>query len=209
MHPGTGLAETGRAEQRYQNISGSLNIDRRHSLALSIARNMVCIIKSVSSKAPLVLAFFAMVGGTACCVPSDKVIVRTANGKGALMATNSDGLRQLHDLYSLPKTCTEANVRAARVPEVMFLCTPVSKPIPNDIGLGLVRIPEGTRGTAIGRAFVLPEGRLVKPYAANTFDMARDGAIEVERIRITQPPNVGLEGWVYNWALGRLGSPPL
>ena len=125
------------------------------------------------------------------------------------MATNSDGLRQLHDLYCLPKTCTEVNMRAARVPEVLFLCQPVSKPIRDDIGLGLVRIPEGTKGTAIGRQFVLPEGRLVEPYSANRFDMARDGAIEVERIRITQPPNVGLEGWVYTGSLGRVGSPPL
>lgn len=100
------------------------------------------------------------------------------------MATNPDGLRQLHDLYSLPKTCTEANMRAAGM-EVLFLCQPVSKPIPDDIGLALVRIPEGTKGTAIGRQFLLPEGRLVQPYSANTFDMARDGAIEVERIRIT------------------------
>jgi hypothetical protein len=177
----------------------------------------VCIIKSVSSKAPLVLAFFVLVGVTACG-DNQKRRVRTADGKGTLMATNSDGLRQLHDFYALPKTCAEANMRTAREalahkPEeairVIRLCWPVSKPIPNNIGPGLVRIPEGTRGIVTNRQFVLPGGRLVEPYAANTYDMARDGAIEVERIKITQPPNAGLEGWVYTGALGRVGSPPL
>jgi hypothetical protein len=100
-------------------------------------------------------------------------------------------------------------MRTAGVTEAMSLCFPVSKPIPNDLGPGLVRIPEGTRGTATGRMFVLPGGRLAEPYPANTFDMARDGAIEVERIRITQPPNRGLEGWVYTGSLRRVGGPPL
>lgn len=179
---------------------------------------MACIIKSVSSKAPLVLAFFVMVGGTACGDNQKRIVRSARHGEGALMATNSDGLRRLQEMYSLPKTCTEANMRTAREalalkkPEdamKVFLCWPASKPIPDDVGLGLVRIPEGTKGTAIGRQFVLPEGRLVEPYSANRFDMARDGAIEVERIRITQPPNVGLEGWVYTGFLGRVGSPPL
>jgi hypothetical protein len=171
----------------------------------------------VSSKALLVLAFFITLGAIACA-DNQKRRVRTADGKGAVMATNSDGLRLLDEMYSLPKTCTEANMRAAREalahkPEeamkVIRLCWPVSKPIPNDIGPGLVRISEGTRGIVTGRMFVLPGGRLVEPYAANTYDMARDGAIEVERIRINQPPNEGLEGWVYTGSLCRVGSPPL
>jgi hypothetical protein len=178
---------------------------------------MVCIMKSVSSKAFLVLAFVVMVGGTACG-DNQKRRVRTADGKGTLMATDSDGLRLLDEMYSLPKTCTEANMRAAREalphkPEeavkVIRLCWPVSKPVPNDLGPGLVRISEGTEGIVTNRQFVLPGGRLVEPYAANTYDMARDGAIEVERIKITQSPNVGLEGWVYTGSLGRVGSPPL
>jgi hypothetical protein len=151
-----------------------------------------------------------MVGGTACGVFSDsgKRIVRTDHGEGALMATNSDGLRHLEDLYSLSKTCTEANMRKARLTEAMSLCRPVSKSRPDDVGPGLVRVTEGTRGTVTGRMFVLPGGRLVEPYPANTYDMAKDGAIEVERLRITQPPNPGLEGWVYTGSPGRVGAPP-
>ena len=152
-----------------------------------------------------------MVGGTSCYLFSVNPgrIVRTAPGEGALMATDSAGLRQLNDLYSLPKTCTEANMRSGHVPEVLFLCQPVSKAIPSEFGSGLVRIPEGTKGVMTDRKFVLPGGRLVEPFPANTFDMARNGAVEVERIRITQPPSVGLEGWVYTGSLGRVGPRPL
>jgi hypothetical protein len=136
------------------------------------------------------------------------------------MATNSDGLRQLDEIYSLPKTCTEANIRAARIPEAravdpegpfkaLQLCWPASKPIPKDIGLGLVRISEGTVGIVTDRKFVLPGGRLVEPYSANSFDMARDGAIEVQRLRFTDPPHTGLEGWLYSGSLGGVGGPPL
>jgi hypothetical protein len=173
---------------------------------------MACIMKSVPPKTSLVLGlFFVILGNAACGVISDngKRIVRTAHGEGALMATKPDGLRQLNELYSLPKICTEANMRTARVTDAMALCVPVSKQTPNDIGPGLVRIFEGTKATVTGRMFVLPGGRLVEPYPSNTYDIARDGAVEIERIKITQPPNEGLEGWVYSGSLGRVGSPPL
>jgi hypothetical protein len=41
-----------------------------------------------------------------------------------------------------------------------------------------------------GRPFLVGGGRLVDPYSANSYDMARarDGAVEVETIRITEGP---------------------
>jgi hypothetical protein len=105
------------------------------------------------------------------------------------MAVDGDGLRELNELYSLPKNCFPANFR--------FACGSVEVPITSQlINKGVVRIPEKTRAMYLGRRFILPGGRLVEPYAANRLDMARDGAVEVERIRITQPPTEGLEGWV-------------
>ena len=136
--------------------------------------------------------------------------VRSGGEGGALMAVDADGLRQLNSLYALPKTCTLANTQTTPMPEAMFLCFPRPKPIAREmIVKGVILLPEGTKATYMGRRFVLPGGRLVQPYAANTYDMARDGAVEVERIRITQPPHENLEGWVYTQLLGRGGSPPL
>ncbi len=136
--------------------------------------------------------------------------VRSGGEGGALMAVAADGLKQLNDLYSLPKTCTEANVRTTPFPAVMSLCSPTTKPIVRDmIVKGMILLPEGTKAIYRGRRFVLPGGRLAEPYAANTYDMARDGAVKVERIRITQPPYENLEGWVYTQLLRSGGSPPL
>jgi hypothetical protein len=133
-------------------------------------------------------------------------IVRSGTGSGALMAVDSRGLRQLNELYSLPRTCSEANFLAASDLDTKFrLCYPVLPPITFQmVKKGVVLIPEGTRAVYLGSRFILPGGRLVNPYAANTYDMARDGAVEVERIRITQPPNENLEGWVQTGFLGRV-----
>ena len=125
------------------------------------------------------------------------------------MAVDGDGLRYLNELYSFPKTCTEANVRAARDPQAnLKLCYPAYLnlvPVTSSVvKKGVILVPSGTRGISVGRSFILPGGRLVQPYAANTFEMARDGAVEVERIRITQPPNENLEGWVVEGFLGRV-----
>jgi hypothetical protein len=57
------------------------------------------------------------------------------------------------------------------------------------------------------RRFVLSEGRLIAPYPANTYDMARDGAVEIEKIKITSPPNEGLEGLVQMGFLWGVGPP--
>jgi hypothetical protein len=133
--------------------------------------------------------------------------VRSNTGSGVLMAVDADGLRQLSELYSWSQTCTEANLQPGSgiltkicLPKFNFTERPMTSQM---INKGVVLIPEGTTGLCTGRRFVLPGGRLVEPYAANEYDMERDGVIEVERIRITRPPSENLEGWVEIHFLGR------
>ena len=68
----------------------------------------------------------------------------------------------------------------------------------------LVFIPNQTRGIYKGQRFLLKDGRLVDPYPATFNDMERDGAVEVEKIRITEGPHKGIEGWVDPRCLKRL-----
>ena len=116
------------------------------------------------------------------------------------MAVDADGLRQLSELYSWSQNCTEASFRPGsgtvtkiRLPRFNFTERPMTSQM---VTKGVVLIPEVTKVMYIGRRFVLPGGRLVEPYAANEHDMARDGVIEVERIRNTGPSKANLEGWV-------------
>lgn len=137
------------------------------------------------------------------------------------MATNSDGIRVLYEMYLLPNTCVETcyvgevpmpevkGVKPEDIKKVLQPCFPASKPLPDVLGSGLVKIPEGTRGIVIDRKFVRSGGRLAEPYESNWFAMSRDGVMEVNRLRITKGPNAGLEGWVYTRSLGRVGGPPL
>jgi hypothetical protein len=120
----------------------------------------------------------------------------------------------------MPKDCTDPKVLVpipfdkdgrnvtpdfSEILTKMQHCYPAQKPISSQIVKnGIVLIPEQTKAIYTGRAFILPGGRVVQPYAANTFDMAKDGAVEVERIKITQPPNKDLEGWIEIHFLGRV-----
>ena len=61
---------------------------------------------------------------------------RIVRPQGALLATDVEGLRRLNELYALPKTCTESNMRKAQVPEGLTLCA-VANP-PAGIGTDLV-----------------------------------------------------------------------
>ena len=59
----------------------------------------------------------------------------------------------------------------------------------------VVSIPNGTKGLSRDRKF-LRGGKLVNPYPANTYDMGKDGAVEVEFFEVTAGPNRGSKGWV-------------
>jgi hypothetical protein len=71
---------------------------------------------------------------------------------------------------------------------------------------GLVFLPNGTKGVWKAQRFLLESGRLVEPYPANSYDMVRDGALEVEKIQVTEGPQKGLEGWIPSERLQRIGS---
>lgn len=133
---------------------------------------------------------------------------RIVGPQGALLAMNDAGLRRLNELYALPKTCTESNMRKAQakgqVLAVLALCQVPKPPAEIEKRIGLVDLLPGTEAVATDRMFALPGGRLVKPYAANTFDMARDGAVEVEHIKAQQNR---IDGWVVPWQLQRVCCP--
>lgn len=109
-----------------------------------------------------------------------------AGAGGALVAVDARGLQLLNAYYAMPKACSEMTGRETTK---IFSCYPSLGHIADDmIKPGIVLIPEGTRAEAIGESFVFPNGRLVPQYSGSLFQMARDGAVHVERIRITQPP---------------------
>jgi len=111
------------------------------------------------------------------------------------MAVSTDGLRTLDAMYALPKDCTEANMRSARVTEVLSLCNVPQPSLKSENRAGLIYLWPGTKAMATGRKFVLPGGRTVVPYSANTYDMARDGAVEIEHIKI-HDQHLEADGWV-------------
>ena len=59
----------------------------------------------------------------------------------------------------------------------------------------VISVSNGTKGLARDRKF-LRGGRLVDPYPANSYDMERDGALEVELFEVTEGPKRGSKGWV-------------
>lgn len=141
-----------------------------------------------------------------------RIVHSAAGNGGVLMAIDEVGLQYVSELYALPKTCTKENYTAAdkSIQEKLFLCEkPRQQLIPQMIRKGTVLIAEQTKGIFLRRSFLLPNRHLVAPYAANSFDMARDGVIEVEKVRITEGPNRDLEGWIETSLLTRLCCPSL
>jgi len=58
-----------------------------------------------------------------------------------------------------------------------------------------ISVPNKTKGRMLDRKF-LRGGELVEPYPANSYDMERDGAVEVVLFEITEGPQRGVRGWV-------------
>ena|SRR5436305_7531508 len=58
-----------------------------------------------------------------------------------------------------------------------------------------IPLPNGTKGLALERKF-LRGGRLIDTYPANTFDMERDGAVEVVLFEVAEGPKRWSRGWV-------------
>jgi len=141
-----------------------------------------------------------------------RVVHSAAGSGGVLIAIDEVGLQYVNELYALPKTCTKDNYAAPdkSIQEKLFLCEKYREPLnPQMIRKGTVLIAEQTKGIFLRRSFLLPSGRLVVPYAVNSFDMARDGVVEIEKVRITDGPNRDLEGWIDTSLLTRLCCPSL
>ena len=105
--------------------------------------------------------------------------VRIVGAGGSWIATDQDGLNAMS--YTLG---TPSGARSDSRSHVLLLS-------------------EKTRGIFKGRYYLLRGGRLVAPYATTLSDMQRDGVIEIERIKITDGPLRGLEGWVPTKCLRR------
>jgi len=81
-------------------------------------------------------------------------------------------------------------VLAPDLPALRALAVSNFKP-PN----GAVIVPNGTKARSLDHKY-LKGGRLVEPYPANSYDMIRDGAVEVDLIEITEGPFQHSKGWV-------------
>ena len=79
---------------------------------------------------------------------------------------------------------------ALDVPTLRNLLSPASGP-----SGAAIPVPNGTKGRMMDRKF-FRGGELVVPYAANSYDMERDGAVEVVLFEITEGPQRGVRGWV-------------
>jgi hypothetical protein len=110
-----------------------------------------------------------------------RIVNAGPDAAGVWIAANDDGLRVMSDQ----------------------IISPLGVPS-NTADGNLVFVPNKTKGIAKGRRFLLKDGRLIQPYPANTYDMLRDGAVEVERIKITEGSQRGLMGWLPSYYLQRL-----
>jgi len=67
---------------------------------------------------------------------------------------------------------------------------------------GIIFVPNGTHAEVRDRKF-FRDGRLVEMYPASSFQMGRVGAVEMERITITDLSHRKAEGWVLSQCLRR------
>ena len=58
-----------------------------------------------------------------------------------------------------------------------------------------VLVSPGTKLRVLDRKF-LQQGQLLDPYPANTYDMQRNRALEVDFVRVKEGPQRNLKGWV-------------
>jgi hypothetical protein len=119
------------------------------------------------------------------------------------MAVDADGLRQLNALYALPKVCADETFRARTdLGTWLKLCLRAIPITPETVKKGTVLLLAGTKAISLDTRYVLPDGQFAVSYSPpNKNRMTADGVVEVEHIRITQPPNKNLEGWIVSGTL--------
>jgi len=120
-------------------------------------------------------------------------------GPGALMAVDADGLRELHALYARPKICGDTNYRkSANFVAVHQLCDSAVPIAPDALKNGVVLLPGGARAVSVDTRYILADGGFAaSSYSPGSINgMIRDGAVEVEYVRLSHPVDKNTEGWV-------------
>jgi hypothetical protein len=121
------------------------------------------------------------------------------DGPGALMAIDTDGLRELHALYAVPKICGDANYRRSTdfvtVDELCDRAVPIT---PGALKKGLALLPGGTRAVSLDTSYLLAGGAFANTsYSpASISGMVKDGAVKVEYVRLSHSPDKPVKGWV-------------
>jgi len=76
--------------------------------------------------------------------------------------------------------------------------------VPAEMRKHFIFVPNKTNGIYKGGGYLLQDGRLVDPYPTTLREMERDQAKDVEKIRIKEGPNKGIEGWANRQNLQRI-----
>lgn len=115
------------------------------------------------------------------------------------MAIDTDGLRELYELYAVPKICADRSLSKEADPRLYIAsCVKAVRITPDLVGKGTALLRGGTKAISLGHSYVFGNGRLApSSYSPRSHSGAdRDGAVPVERIRLTDGPYKGLAGWV-------------
>jgi hypothetical protein len=130
--------------------------------------------------------------------------IRVVHPDGAWMAVDQAGLARLNALYAASPECRKRLTESTRDPGLVVGCrTPQVSiiPVPRADVSGLVPLKARTQATALAWGFLLPDGRVVEPYAANRFELEAAGIVEVEKIRLH---TTGTEGWVETYTVHKI-----
>jgi hypothetical protein len=120
-------------------------------------------------------------------------------GPGALMAIDTDGLRELYALYALPKICGDANYhRSTDFTRVWELCHRAVSIPPGAVKKGLELLSGGTRAVSLETCYLFASGDFaVSSYSpASSNAMVKDGALKVEYVRLSHPSDKSTKGWM-------------
>jgi len=130
--------------------------------------------------------------------------IRIVRPDGAWMAVDQAGLARLNALHAASPECRRRLSESNRDPHQVHGCLTPNVSIntaPQADVTNLIPLKHQTQATALARGFLLPDGKIVAPYAANRYEMDTAGIVEVEKIRVD---TTGNEGWVETYTLHRV-----
>jgi hypothetical protein len=113
---------------------------------------------------------------------SQRMAERVVRPEGALIAVDADGLRELNELYALPKICGDSNFAKQADPRPYIArCVKAVRLTPEIVSKGTILLAAGTRARSLGTRQVLQDGYV---------------PLQVEKVRVTDGSNEGRVGWV-------------